>query len=164
MNNVCAGCGIELNDAAGKFCSRCGVAVVLPPSSERIVDLNGLKWWLVPIAVCAILVALFIAVTPPDSTSATSSTQTATMHGPKSLRAPFWCGNTFDDAGQIGIAVSRKDVAAIAGLMAREHAFEIDEGTRVVSGGEIGYGISRVHVESGFQAGRECYLPTNALQ
>jgi len=81
-----------------------------------------------------------------------------------SLRGTYWCGESFDDAGEIGTAVSRGDTAALAGLLARGSAFQVEGGTRVISGGEIDMGISLVHIASGFQSGRKCYISTRALE
>ena len=93
---------------------------------------------------------------------ATSPSSSAS--GLRTLRATYWCAESFDDAGQIAIAVSRSDTAAIAGMLARGNAFQVERGTQVVTGGETDMGLSLVHIESGFQAGRKCYLPTNALR
>lgn len=60
--------------------------------------------------------------------------------------------------------MSRGDRAAIAGMLARGKAFQVERGVRVVTGGEIDMGISLAHIESGFQAGRKCYISTNALE
>jgi hypothetical protein len=87
-----------------------------------------------------------------------------TAPGQKTVRAAYWCGVSFDDAGMVGVAVSRGDTAALAGLLARGNAFQVEAGTRVISGGEIDMGISLVHIDSGFQAGRKCYISTNALR
>jgi hypothetical protein len=84
--------------------------------------------------------------------------------GLMTVRGTYWCGRSFDDAGMIGVAVSRGDTAALAGLIARGNAFQVEGGTRVISGGEVEMGISLVHVESGFQAGQKCYIATNALR
>jgi hypothetical protein len=89
--------------------------------------------------------------------------QPSSTRGTRSLRGTYWCGESFDDAALIGIAVSRGDTAAIAGLLERGKAFQVEGGTRVTSGGEIDMGISLVHIESGYQVGRKCYISTNAL-
>ena len=78
-----------------------------------------------------------------------------TAPGQKTVRGTYWCGVSFDDAGMVGVAVSRGDTAALAGLLARGNAYQVEAGTRVISGGEIEMGISLVHIDSGFQAGRK---------
>jgi hypothetical protein len=93
-----------------------------------------------------------------------NSSPSSSKSGVRTVRGTYWCAENFDDAGQIGIAVTRGDTAAIAGMLARGKAFQVEEGTLVVTGGEIDMGISRVHIESGFQAGRDCYISTNALK
>jgi hypothetical protein len=95
---------------------------------------------------------------PPDSINEGSQS------GTKTVRGRYWCTESFDDAGQIGAAVTRGDSAAIAGMLARGKAFQVESGTRVVTGSETGMGISLVHIESGFQAGRKCYISTNTLK
>ena len=79
------------------------------------------------------------------------------------VRGIFWCADNFDDAGEIGIAVTRGDTAAVAGMLARGKAFQVEEGT-LMTGGEVDRGISLVHVDSGFHAGQKCYRSTNALE
>ena len=79
------------------------------------------------------------------------------------VRGTFWCANNFDDAGEIGIAVTRGDTAAVQGMLTRGRAFQVEKGT-LVTGGEVGMGISLAHVESGFQTGQKCYISTNALE
>ena len=71
---------------------------------------------------------------------------------------------SLDDAGQVGIAVHDGDTAALAGLLARGRAFQVESGTRVVAAGGDSMGISSPHIESGVQAGRDCYISTRALQ
>lgn len=84
--------------------------------------------------------------------------------GSMTVRATYWCGQSFNDAGEVQLAVARGDSQALAGLLSRGNAFQVEGGTRVISGGEIEMGISLVHVESGFQAGRKCYISTRALE
>jgi hypothetical protein len=83
--------------------------------------------------------------------------------GVMTLRATYWCGVTFDDAGMIGVAVYHKDTMALAGLLGRGKAFQVEQGTRIVTGGSD-MGISLGFIQSGFQAGRKCYISTNALE
>jgi hypothetical protein len=49
-------------------------------------------------------------------------------------------------------------------MIARGSAFQVEGGTRVVSGGEVDMGISLMHVDSGYHAGEKCYISTNALE
>jgi hypothetical protein len=48
-------------------------------------------------------------------------------------------------------------------MLTRGRAFQVEKGT-LVTGGEVGMGISLAHVESGFQTGQKCYISTNALE
>jgi hypothetical protein len=107
------------------------------------------------------LVIGFLAEQPHTTSTPSPSSSTS---GVRTLRGRYWCAESLDDAGQIGIAVTRGDTAAIAGMLARGKAFEVEKGTRVMSGGEIDMGISLTHVLSGYQVGRECYIPTRALE
>jgi hypothetical protein len=88
----------------------------------------------------------------------------ASRSATRTLRGTYWCGNTFDEAGYIGIAVSHGDKEALAGLLARGDAFQVEGGTTVSAGLEIDAGISSVTIESGSQIGRTCYISTRALQ
>jgi hypothetical protein len=48
-------------------------------------------------------------------------------------------------------------------MLTRGRAFQVEKGT-LVTGGEVGMGISLAHVESGFQTGQKYYISTNALE
>jgi hypothetical protein len=117
------------------------------------------------LAIFALFVFLVIVFGSGSSGSQQSPGVTSvSASGIKTLRTTYWCGESFDDAGRIGIAVARGDTAALAGLLARGKAFQVAEGTSFVTGGEIDMGISLVRIESGYHAGRKCYVPTRVLQ
>ena len=113
-----------------------------------------------------VLVVVLIALSSLDKsdTSQPSTVRSSSESGPKTLRATYWCGESFDDAGQIGLSVSRGDTTAIAGMIARGVAFQVEKDTEVTGGAKSDMGISLVHIDSGFQAGRKCYIATNALK
>ena len=67
-------------------------------------------------------------------------------------------------AEELAIATAHKDMAAIAGQIARNGAFELQAGTRVrVIDAQAG-GLSLVRVKSGFHDGQECWFPSNLIQ
>jgi hypothetical protein len=108
-----------------------------------------------------VIVVIFSVI--HDQEEANSKVQ-APKNAPRTLRGTYWCGNTFDDAGYIRIAANHADKEALAGLLARGKAFQVEGGTTVSAGVEIDAGISSVTVESGSQIGRTCYIPTRALK
>jgi hypothetical protein len=120
-----------------------------------------LTWVVLGIFVLFGLLLIIGFLSPSPTRTVTAQNSGA---GAKALRGTYWCGVTFEDARRISIAVSRQDTMAVAGLLARGQAFEVEAGTRVVSGGEIDMGISLATIESGFQMGRKCYISTRALQ
>jgi hypothetical protein len=99
----------------------------------------------------------------PSSVSRISAIALTPEDGSKTLRGTCWCGERFDDAMEIGMAVNRGDTAAVFGLLTRGKAFQVEGGTKVFSAGED-MGISTVLVKSGLQTGRKCYISTNALE
>jgi hypothetical protein len=130
-----------------------------PPAPKRSVA---------PVVILGVLALLVIIriVGSAEKTEGPTSTPSpsSSTSGERTVRGTYWCGVSFDDAGQIGIAVHDGDTAAIAGMLSRGKAFQVEGGTRVVAGGGNDKGISLVHIESGFQAGRDCYISTRALQ
>src|SRR5437868_1147201 len=60
---------------------------------------------------------------------------------------------------RLTVATSRRSPGC-----SREGSLPGREGHAHPSGSEIDAGISLGHIESGFQAGRDCYLPTKALE
>ena len=111
-----------------------------------------------------LVLGLVAIINAASGTSSPSPAKAAEESRDKTIRATFWCGVDFDDAGHIATAVSRGDTAAIAGLLARGRAFQVEEGTRVHDAGWPDMGISTVYIESGSQVGRNCYISTNALR
>jgi hypothetical protein len=133
------------------------------PEENKVSD----KGWFLALGV--VFLAIFISFT--SKTCGNTRTAPTVVVAPASpsggeraVRATYWCGESFEDAGQIGLAVANGDTPAIAGMLTRGKAFQVEGGTRVLSGGEIDMGISLVHITSGFQSGRKCYITTNALR
>jgi hypothetical protein len=115
-----------------------------------------------PVQLWCVFTALSFGLLLGCSEPVTSRSTERTVRG-ATVRGTFWCANNFDDAGEIGIAVTRGDTAAVQGMLTRGRAFQVEKGT-LVTGGEVGMGISLAHVESGFQTGQKCYISTNALE
>ena len=120
---------------------------------------------MVILGVVAFFVIILIAGSLAEKTETTSTpSPLPSTSGVRTVRGTYWCGESFDDAVQIGMAVHDGDTAALAGMLSRGNAFQVEGGTRVVTGGGNDMGISFAHIESGFQAGRGCYISTRALQ
>lgn len=117
---------------------------------------NGVLWFL---GFMVVLVILAHYVSQNSGTGAGTSTG-----GEKTVRATCWCAESFEDAGQVWLAVGRGDTPAVYGLLARGKAYEVAEGTRVLDTGVSDYGITGTIVKSGFHAGRKCYIAANALR
>jgi hypothetical protein len=67
----------------------------------------------------ALLIALLFILTliigsQSEHFATTATAPSRSTSGTKSLRGTYWCGESFDDAGQTGIAVFRGDTAALA--------------------------------------------------
>lgn len=104
------------------------------------------------------IVVFFIAV------SATERPIPHSAPGARRIAETYWCGVEMDDAVEVGMAVKRGDTAAIAGLISRGKAYQVEAGTEVSQGIEIDFGISAVVVDSGYHVGRRCYIPTRAIR
>ena len=171
----CPQCGVEAPPADRCLCGHQFTCADAPPqktSARAWVVRGGFVLFVLSILSLLIVIFRFHPPTPtpaPRAAAVRNDTDKVWNYGPKktsgamTLRGTYWCGETFDDAARIGIAVNRSDTAALAGLLARGNAFQVEKGTRVVSGGIVDMGISLVIINSGFQSGRKCYISTNAL-
>lgn len=128
------------------------------------------RWFVGLLAAGFLVIAIFAAVFfyaiefNPDAAKKKTAASTPGEAGPHTTRVRYWCGVTLDDEMTLGIAAKRDDRAAVLGLLARNRVYELAAGTRVFSGAEIEYGISRVRIDSGFHIGKDCYLFTNVMR
>jgi hypothetical protein len=105
----------------------------------------------------------FISSFSGSSSSSRSSSPSSPLSGEKTVRATYWCADSYDGAMWIAVAVRDNDAQALRGLIVRGKAFEVEKGTRMVGAGSTG-GVFTGVIQSGAHIGRECYFSTNALE
>ena len=121
----------------------------------------GSGWGITFLTFAIVGVLVIIASLPGGGDVTSTSTSTA---GEKIVRATCWCAEGFEDAAEVWLAVGRGDTRAVAGLLARGKAYQVDAGTTVLDTGVSDAGIAGAIVKSGLHAGRRCYIAASALQ
>ena len=104
------------------------------------------------VLILAFMAMLVLGSCLSDHPGAGSASATATA------RITCYGATSLDDVAPVLEAYVHSDVAALAGLLARGKAIELEQGTRVTVVGARDAGVTPVLIDSGFHAGQRCYV------
>ena len=124
---------------------------------------------IVLLLMCGSLVLIVVSSsrTDPNRPSPTPDiadrTTADTFPASRTVTVESYCGESEDKVSELYSVIASGDMAAAAGLVTRGAAFRLVKGTRVTPATQDGK-LSHVTVESGFEYGKDCWIPTALLR